>query len=114
MATNNLSDNSLSWFDREFIEAKAQVKLLEEKVNADLRFPDHLAFKMYLTRNNKLVVTNGRSALTYVNAMTDPSGDIRLRFTLTETFNGTPYHRPVTAHASPDGKTRFILQGISY
>lgn len=114
MASQNLSEHSISWFDRKFIQSRAELKKIEDLVNLDPRFPDFVRFKAHLAISPNFQVVDGPWTLSYLSTVADPLGGIRVRFSLNETVGGMPFPRPVTAEGAEDGRTVLRLNGIAY
>lgn len=110
----DLTQNCISWYDRQFLTGKEQLKTIELKIQKDARFPTYASFITYVQQYPKeaYLITND-VILNFLGSATLANGQIRHRFSLTSQINGAVFKRPVLAKESSDGKPGFQLAGIA-
>ena len=110
----NLTQNCISLYDRQFLTGKEQLNAIELKITSDIRFPNFAAYLAYMTKYPKDVFRANEVDLKYLGSVKAPNGRICHRFSITSTVNGISFVRPVLAEEGPSGQLEFHLVGIAF
>lgn len=110
----DFTSNAIGWHDRQFIEARANLRSLEAHIRQDPRFPDHAALVGYLETYGTLYLPLGSLSLKYSNTLVMPWGETGLRFDFAHTVNGRTFYRPVLAQPDETGLVVLRLLGNAY
>lgn len=108
----DLSQSSISYYDRMYIRTRDKLNAIERELDQDERFSDYQAFLEYVLKNTHRTYQAEGAILSYLNTILLPDGTIRHRFAVTEKINEIDFIKPVAVVQGEGGSIELRLLGI--